>query len=176
MGDAARLLGVAGYGRRVPRPIPLRLYTQVSGLDRLDWGDVEGRLTAAGTYWVCAIPDRGAPHPRPVWGCWLDETLQLTVGSPVLLRQLAADPTVTVTLESGTEPVILEGRVDPARSAIPSLVDAFVAAYDQKYDWTYDVAAYGPPLVVVPDTVTAWRTAGFAGRDSFTSVGRWRFP
>jgi len=159
----------------VPRPVPLRLYTQVSELDRLDWGDVEARLTDAGTYWVCAVPDGGAPHPRTVWGCWLDQTLQLTLGSPVLRRQIDADPTITVTLDSGTDPVILEGRIDPARSASPPLIDAFVAAYDAKYDWAYDVATYGPPLVVVPDTVIAWRTAGFAGRESFQSVGRWRF-
>lgn len=159
----------------MPRPVPLRLYTQISELDRLVWGDVEARLADAGTYWVCAVPDGGAPHPRPVWGCWLDQTLQVTIGSPVLRRQLDADPTITVTLDSGTDPVILEGVIEPGRSVNPSLVDAFVAAYGAKYDWTYDVATYGPPLVV-PDTVIAWRTAGFAGRKSFESVGRWRFP
>jgi hypothetical protein len=159
----------------VREPVPLRLYSEVSALDRLDWSEVEARLAGAGTYWVCAVPDRGAPHPRPVWGCWLDETLSLTLGSPVVRRQLDVDPTVTVTLDSGTDPVILEGRFDPGRSTDPSSIEAFVSAYDAKYDWAYDVARYGPPHVVVPHTVVAWRTAGFAGRDSFQSVGRWRF-
>src|SRR2546430_11399990 len=49
-----------------------------------------------------------------------------------------------------------------------------LAAYDRKYTWTYDVGAYGELTVVEVGTVLAWRTAGWAGRDSFVASGRWR--
>jgi hypothetical protein len=77
---------------------------------------------------------------------------------------------VTVHLDSGTEVVIVEGRVDG------TIRDSgIVAEYDRKYDWTYDLIANGPLTDIVPATVLAWRTAGWAGRDGFRHTGTWRF-
>jgi hypothetical protein len=146
------------------------MYGQPSNHPALDWEWVAQQLEAAGLYWVLAR-SAGHPHPRPVWGLWLDEALHLSIGSPVIRAALAADPRVTVHLESATDVVIVEGRFIPVTATEP----AVLAAYDAKYDWQYDEAAYGPIGKVAPLTVMAWRTAGWAGRESFQQTGSWTF-
>jgi hypothetical protein len=148
----------------------LRLYTQPSDHPQLDWQWVQKQLESAGTYWVIPCSD-GYPHPRPVWGLWLDDALHLSIGSPVIRGALASDPKVTVHLESGTEVVVVEGQFIPATTTDPNVI----AAYNDKYDWAYDEAAYGPIARVAADTVIAWRTAGWAGRESFQESGKWTF-
>jgi len=148
----------------------LRMYGQPSDHPPLEWGWAAEQLETAGLYWVIPRSD-GYPHPRPVWGVWLAEALHLSIGSPAIRSAMAADPRVTVHLESGTDVVVVEGRVIPAASTDP----AVLAAYDTKYDWHYDEPAYGPISRLAPVTVMAWRTAGWAGRESFQQTGSWTF-
>jgi hypothetical protein len=149
---------------------PLRLFGAASEDPPLEWTWVDDQLAAAGTYWLVAATDRH-PHPRPVWGVWLGGVLQLSVGGPVLRRQLVASPEVTVHLDSGTDVVIVEGW---AGETSPDEHAAAIAAYDAKYDWQYTIDEYGPLTTVRPQRVLAWRSGGWAGRDGFTQVGRWR--
>ncbi len=147
----------------------LRLYGHVSDCEALEWSWVDDQLRGAGTYWVVARAT-GYPHPRPVWGVWRASQLFLSIGTPVTRDALAADPIVTVHLDSGTDVVIVEGRVLGSGAD-----EEILAEYDRKYDWSYDVATYGPLTHVSPSTILAWRTAGWAGRDSFQRCGRWEF-
>lgn len=153
-----------------PTESTIRFYTAPSELPRLGWEEVARRLTEAGLYWV--VPrSAGHPHPRPVWGLWLDDEVVLSIGSPPIRAALATDPTVTVHLESATEVVVVEGLVVGGRDD-----PAALAAYDAKYDWAYEAERYGPLTRVAPQTVLAWTTAGWAGRESFQQVGRWTWP
>lgn len=150
------------------RAVPVRFYTQLSDLDPVPWEWVDEQLRDAPTYWVTAAGNE-PPHPRPVWGVWHGGALWLSVGSPALRAAIASGSALAVHLDSGTEPVIVEGRAvdgDGDQSGP-------IAAYDEKYDWTYDADEYGALVHVAPDTVFAWRTAGFAGRESFQTVGKW---
>jgi hypothetical protein len=147
----------------------LRLYGQVSDKPALDWSWVNEQLETAGTYWVIARA-AGHPHPRPVWGVWKDQRLFLSIGTPSTLRALTADPRVTVHLDSGTDVVIVEGRAVENADAVHA-----IEAYDRKYDWSYDADRYGRLTLILPNSVLAWRTAGWAGRDSFQQTGRWEF-
>ena len=146
--------------------------------DRLEWSWVSDQLAAAGTYWVVSQDDLDPeadqwPHPRPVWGVWVDNCLHLSIGSPVIRRQLGRHPDCTVHLESGTDVVIVEGLAisDDTRETL-----ALKAAYDAKYDWDYGIEQYGVFTRVEPDAVMAWRSIGPAGREGFSQAGRWRFP
>lgn len=154
-----------------PVPERLRLFGGESDAATLPWSWASEQLETAGTYWVVARAD-GHPHPRPVWGIWRDDTLQLSIGSPVLGRQVAEDPRVTVHLESGTAVVIIEGA-----ASLPSdgTGNDALAAYNAKYDWNYTVEEYGPLTIVRPATAMAWRSAGWAGRGGFQQTGRWHF-
>ncbi|HKT02949.1 MAG TPA: hypothetical protein VJT31_25740 [Rugosimonospora sp.] len=153
-----------------PRQQPLRMYGHPAGHEPLAWAWVREQLATAPTYWVVARGP-GHPHPRPVWGVWHDDVLYLSLGSPALLAAVGRDADVTVHLDSGTDVVIVEGTAG-SDLATPAAV---VAAYDRKYTWSYDTGSYGQLTVVRPGTVLAWRTAGWAGRDSFVASGRWRF-
>jgi hypothetical protein len=146
-----------------------RFYGQPSDHDRLEWSWVERQLLNSGIYWAVAGSD-GQPHPRPVWGLWQASRLHLSMGTPAIRRALAVDPRVTVHLESGTDVVIPEGKADR-----PCIDNRIIAAYGQKYDWSYDVAEYGPLTAISPATVLAWQAAGWAGRESFLRSGRWEF-
>ncbi len=148
----------------------LRMYGQASEHPPLAWEWVAAQLQAAPTYWVIARSD-GYPHPRPVWGVWHEDELHLSIGSPVLRDALSADRRLTVHLDSGTDVVVVEGEVRPSPSTEPGVV----AAYDTKYDWHYEEAQYGPISRVAPRAVLAWRTAGWAGRESFRETGSWTF-
>ena len=155
-----------------PREQALRLYGAVSDRGPLAWSWVEEQLGAAGTYWVVARTP-GHPRPRPVWGVWHARHLHLSVGSPGLLRALAQDPAVTVHLDSGTDVVIVEGTTgrDPDERCPPAVIEA----YNIKYDWDYQVAQSGPLVVIRPQQVLGWRSAGWSGREGFQVTGRWTF-
>ena len=145
----------------------IRFYGQASEHATVDWEWVDEQLRRAGTYWVTARTT-GNPHPRPVWGVWRSSRLFLSIGTPATRRTLSVDPAVTVHLDSGTEVVIVEGQVSGSSGDAEIL-----AAYDKKYDWSYDLDEYGPLTRIVPSTVLAWRTGGWAGRDGFQQSGRW---
>ena len=154
-------------------PAPLRLYTQLTEHDPLPWSWVDDQLRAAPTFWVVAVPGEPGrpPHPRPVWGVWTGEEVFVSVGSAPLRRALGGGAPVTVHPDSGTDVVVVEGTVRP--SVTPDDAARAVAAYDAKYDYTYDVETYGPLACIDPTEILAWRTAGPAGRDGFRSVGKW---
>jgi hypothetical protein len=157
----------------VPEPTPdspLRLYGAPAEQPALAWSWVATQLREAGTYWVVAA-SAGHPHPRPVWGVWHDDGLALSIGGPVLAAALETNPECTVHLDSGTDVVVVEGIARRGAGPDPEAI----AAYDRKYDWQYDVAEYGPFTYLVPTVVLAWRAAGWAGREGFQQVGRWRF-
>jgi len=77
---------------------------------------------------------------------------------------------VTVHLGSVTDVVIVEGLVSGPNSEREAL-----DAYNAKYDWDYTIDRYGPFTTVAPLTVMAWRSAGWAGREGFQQMGKWRF-
>ena len=148
----------------------MRIYGHVSDHQALEWSWVDARLNEAGTYWATARTD-GHPHPRPVWGVWASRCLHLSIGTPITRAALALDPTVTIHLDSGTDVVIVEGRV-VASTTDPDVI----AAYDRKYDWTYDVEEFGSLICVAPTAILAWQVTGWAGRGSFQRSARWDFP
>jgi hypothetical protein len=114
---------------------------------------------------------RAIPTPDRCGGVWSQQQLHLSIGSPTLLRATREEPAVTIHLESGTDVVIVEGLVTPAAPT----TQAVIQAYDQKYDWGYEVSQLGELTHVEPRKVLAWRTAGWAGRDSFQTTGCWVF-
>ena len=150
------------------RQVPVRFYAAVSEVESVGWSWVDEQLGDAPTYWV-STGGSDHPHPRPVWGVWHDDVLWLSVGSPTLRAAIAAGASVTVHVGSGEAPVIVEG--DASTDAVDQ--SAAIAAYDAKYTWAYDVAEYGALVRIVPATVLAWQSSGFAGRDGFQRVGKW---
>lgn len=140
----------------------------------LDWSWADERLREAKNYWFCTTRPDGRPHAMPAWAAWIDGVLYFD-GSPETRRgrNLAANPAITVHLESGDEVVILEGVTEYAGRPARALAERLAAELARKY---------GPTYVPSPDT---WDEGGlwtlrpkvaFGWSEFPTTVTRWRFP
>jgi nitroimidazol reductase NimA-like FMN-containing flavoprotein (pyridoxamine 5'-phosphate oxidase superfamily) len=129
----------------------------------LSWGDVEPRLIASKNYWLATVRPDGTPHSVPRWGVWVDGRFYYD-GAPTTrhVRNVEKNPACTLTLESGTEVVIVEG-VSTATSADPAELGARLAAAFEKYAPEYAPTADswageggGGLRVITPRRALAW--------------------
>lgn len=130
----------------------------------LSWAQVEPRLREAQHYWLSSVRPDGRPHTVPRWGVWLDGRFWYD-GAPTTrhTRNVEANPSVTLTLESGTEVVIVEGQSHAARAEPDDLGARLAEAFDK-----YAASGYSPTAdswsgpdggglrVIVPRRVLAW--------------------
>ena len=100
----------------------------------LTWERVAAQLAESVNYWLCSVRPDGRPHVIPRWGVFLDEKFFYDGSSETRHAQnLAANPHVSLHLESGTEAVILEGTSAPAGEPDPELARRLADAYRAKY-------------------------------------------
>jgi PPOX class probable F420-dependent enzyme len=121
----------------------------------LEWSWAEERLVAARNYWVCTTRPDGRPHAMPVWGLWHEGSFHFS-SSPESrkARNLAANPAVTVHLESGDDVVIVEGGAD--LESDDARLTQLAAEYSRKYSFEVNFTGGRPLKVVVPRTAYAW--------------------
>ncbi|GAB97555.1 hypothetical protein BJY21_001654 [Kineosphaera limosa] len=130
----------------------------------LAWSEVEERLRTAQNYWLASVRPDGRPHSVPRWGVWLDGAFYYD-GAPTTrhTRNVEANPAVTLTLESGTQVVIVEGesratRADPEGLGA-RLSEAFAKYADAGYSPSADAwagADGGGLRVITPRRALAW--------------------
>jgi hypothetical protein len=101
------------------------------------WSDVAARFDAARNAWFGTVDPAGGPHSVPIWTASVNEVLYVFgERRSVKFRNLAANPRVVVTLESGDEVVIVRGSAydlgTPAQ--VPDVVAAFAAKYTEPDD------------------------------------------
>ncbi|HJZ71926.1 MAG TPA: pyridoxamine 5'-phosphate oxidase family protein [Vicinamibacterales bacterium] len=162
----------ATAGPKASRPWFPRDYgvsTATKGL--LPWSHVVERMTKALHYWIATTCPDGTPHATPVDGLWLDDRLYFG-GSPRTRRQrnLAANPSVCVHLESASDVVILRGDARPERpdaALAKRLAESSVRKYGygqtpEQYEKT-DVHVFRPRVA-------------FAWTDLPKNATRWEFP
>ena len=136
------------------------LPTTTDGL--LAWAAVEDRLRASRHYWLATVRPDGTPHSVPRWGVWVDGRFYYD-GAPTTrhARNLDRNPACTLTLESGTEVVIVEGR-STRTSADPDALGARLAEAFAKYHPEYAPARdawadeRGGLRVLTPRRALAW--------------------
>jgi hypothetical protein len=121
----------------------------------LDWSWAEERLVSARNYWVTTVrPDR-SPHAMPVWGLWHAAAFYFS-SSPGSRKgkNLAANPAVTVNLESGDEVVVVEGTA--GYESDEHLLRRLGEDYSRKYSFDVSFTGGRPLYVVRPRVVYAW--------------------
>ena len=129
----------------------------------LEWAAVEERLRAAKHYWLSTVRPDQTPHSVPRWGVWVDGRFYYDGATATRhVRNLERNPACTLTLESGTEVVIVEGR-SVATSAEPDDLGARLAAAFAKYhpDYAPDAGSWagadgGGLRVLTPRRAMAW--------------------
>lgn len=161
--DRARM--PAGYG--VPK----------TAKGMMAWDDTRKLLEQARSYWLVTIDPDGKPHVVGQWGAWVDDRWYFE-GSPETrwARNIARDPRIAMSLEKGTQAVMVEGRVERVPTLGRGVSTRITRQYGRKYGRVYD---YRPKpeqwdqggYVLAPTKVFAWDVRGFprsVTRYSFT--------
>ena len=143
------------------------------GDDTVAWAAIEAKLETAPNYWLTTIGPNGRPHDRPVDGVWVDGALVFG-GSPDTrwVRNLQANPAVSVHLPSGDDVVILEGEVELVVDEGHPVSEPSRIAQHTKYPQYFpEVPEHRPFWMLRPSVAYAWTLEGFpngATRWSFT--------
>lgn len=91
------------------------------------------RLATEKNCWLATVRPDGRAHLSPIWFVWVGGAFWMCCNeASVKARNLRANPSASVSLESGTEPMVAEGRA--VVHAHPYPVDV-VAAFRAKFDW-----------------------------------------
>ena len=130
-------------------------------------------MRAASNYWITTVGPDARPHARPVDGVWVDGALCFG-GSPETrwVRNLMANPAISVNLSSEAEAIILEGTALCVTDPSHPLAEPSMAASKQKYPQYYPGSntPFRPFWMLRPTTAYAWTLAGFP-----RGATRWRF-
>jgi F420H(2)-dependent biliverdin reductase len=113
------------------------------------------RLDEERNIWLATTRPDGRPHLTPIWFVFVDGRFWVGTGaSSVKVGNLAANPKVSVSLESGDRPVVAEGTVTVHAGGVPSPV---AEAFGSKFAW--DVTVDDPemgPVVILEISVDRW--------------------
>ena len=136
--------------------------------DLIPWSYVEEKLRSALNYWVATVSSSGTPHARPVDGVWVDGALCFG-GSPETrwVRNLQANPAISVNLSSEAEAIILEGTAELVTDAAHSLAELSTAASKEKYPQYAELGLldeFHPFWALRPRRAYAWTLEGFPKR------------
>ena len=93
---------------------------------------IERRLQTEQNLWLATVRPTGSPHLVPIWFVWVAGKIYLcTAAESVKVRNLVQNPHVSIALEEGNHPVVIEGLAQPIGAVPKSVIDAF----KKKYDW-----------------------------------------
>ena len=112
---------------------------------------IEQRLRIEQNIWLATVRLNGHPHLVPIWFVWVNQRIYICTGSDsVKARNVLGNPHVSVSLENGTQPVVIEGQAKPIEKAPTPVVEAFQAKYDWNIetDSTYDQVIEIEPLKI----------------------------
>jgi len=141
--------------------------------DLRPWSDVEERVRVAPNYWITTVGPNARPHARPVDGVWVDGALCFG-GSPETrwVRNLLANPSISIHLPSETEAIILEGTAEYVTDPSHPLAALSMAASKEKYPQYFsgNNVSFRPFWALRPTTAFAWTLEGFP-----RAATRWRF-
>jgi PPOX class probable F420-dependent enzyme len=147
--EAARPSFPASYGIR----------GEEAGL--LPWSWPKERLERSRNYWLATTRPDGRPHAMPVWGLWFEDTFYFSTSRESRkARNLAANPSVVIHLESGDEAVIVEGSAEIVTDT--RLFERLGESYSVKYELEIRFAA-GELIAVRPRVVYAWLERDYPG-------------
>ena len=141
--------------------IPKEYGIPASTTGLLPWDHLEERLAAATVYWLATSGPGGVPRVRPLDGLWHEGVLYVG-GSPATrwVRDLVANPHVSVHLDDGADVVILEGVAEVLEHGVDRPVaESLAAMAGAKYpQYGMTVESYtGPgPIAIRPLKAFGW--------------------
>ena len=112
---------------------------------------IQERLAASRNVWIATVRPNGAPHLIPIWFVAHGGQIYIcTAPDTVKVRNLRTNPRVSLALEDGSVPVILEGAATVMENtAAPREV---IAMFKLKYGW--EILLSEPHYVIIEITTT----------------------
>jgi hypothetical protein len=102
------------------------------------WSRVEELLEGASGYWLSTTDPDGAPHLVQQWGAWLDGKWYFEGSDETRwARNVSREPRVAMSVERGSEIVIVYGTVAVGRAPSPEFGQRLAKTYAAKYGRTY---------------------------------------
>ncbi|WP_152361134.1 pyridoxamine 5'-phosphate oxidase family protein [Microlunatus speluncae] len=152
MGNNASTTGPKGRPGRLPDG-----YNQRGEQRPLAWPDVRQRLEQAKHFWFSTADADGAPHARPIWAAWVDNTLYADGGVQVTRwgRDLLANPRIQVHLESALDVVIVDGTFTLENDLTAEAFGRVQASYLERYK-DYQPESANGLFMIKPRQVLAW--------------------
>lgn len=90
------------------------------------------RLQTERNVWLATVRPSGKPHLVPIWFVWVSERFWICTSASTKTRNILHNSQVSVSLESGNDPVVAEGTARIHDQPYPTEVaDAFAS----KFDW-----------------------------------------
>jgi len=122
---------------------------------------VRTRLAGERNVWLCTLRPDGSPHVTPVWFVYDAATWWIGTDShAVKVRNIEAQPRVSLALEDGRSPVVAEGDASVRRDGFPA---ELVAAFEEKYGWGVTAPTRpGSGRILLEVRVRRWLLAGTA--------------
>jgi PPOX class probable F420-dependent enzyme len=114
---------------------------------------VEHRLQTEQNLWLATVRPDGSPHLVPIWFVWVAGKIYLCTGTDsVKVRNSKQNPRVSIALEDGSQPIVIEGLARPIEQAD----SAVLAEFQRKYDW--DITSdetYTQVIEIQPERIRA---------------------
>jgi hypothetical protein len=102
------------------------------------WSRAEELLERASGYWLSTTDPDGTPHLVQQWGAWVEDRLVFEGSSDARwARNLARDARAAVSVERGSEIVIVYGTARLNASVERRVLESAARAYARKYARTY---------------------------------------
>ena len=111
------------------------------------------RFTPASIIWLATVRANHSPHLTPIWFVVNEHRVYLcTTGNAVKARNIAQNPRVSLALEDGTNPFVIEGNA--RKMDADEVPDAVVEAFIKKYDWDIRASdSYDAVLEIIPEKI-----------------------
>lgn len=94
------------------------------------------RLAQAQNIWLATVRADSRPHLVPIWFVWADGKVWISTGRRSQKRvNIEQNPRVAVSLEDGTNPLVLEGSAQVFEDAATR--DRLAPHFQAKYEWDF---------------------------------------
>ena len=149
--------------------MPTGYITSRSRRGMVSWSRAQALLEGASGYWLATTDPDGAAHLVQQWGAWVDDRWFFE-GDPGTrwARNLARDARAVMSVERGSEIVIVYGKVTLGTRAERPVLERVARAYVRKYGRAY---RYRPSAdqfeerginALVPSKALSWDVKTFA--------------
>ncbi len=122
----------------------------MAGIDSGTQEKIAPRLEQAQNIWLATVRADGRPHLVPIWFVWWDGKVWISTGeTSQKIANIERNPRVSVALEDGANPVVIEGTAEVYRDA--ETRDALAPHFLKKYEWDFRADnEYGTLIGVTP--------------------------